>query len=171
MAGRPQYDDAFKARAFAQLEVNNGNIKRTARDLGVPPSTIRRWRDEWEASKNLPAAEDLIVATGDFIEDAERVRDLSLKVLEEKLRLGQGTVAQVATVLGVLDDKISRAKGLADRVTEHKITLPSADELRELLTGMKQNAIDAAAQRDEEIVDAEVVEPKALPPAQTVSSP
>lgn len=165
MSGRPQYDDAFKANAFAQLEVNEGNIKRTARALGIPPSTLRRWRDEWDAAKNLPTAEDLIAATGDFIEDAERVRDLSLRVLEEKLRLGQGTVAQVATVLGVLDDKISRAKGLADRVTEHKITLPSRDEIVAALEGLQNSAIEAATLRDEEVEDAELVEPKALPPA------
>lgn len=165
MPGRPQYDDAFKARAFAQLEVNEGNIKRTARDLDVPPSTMRRWRDEWQASKNLPAAEDLIVATGDFIEDAERVRNLSLRVLENKLARGEGTVAQVATVLGVLDDKISRAKGLADRVTEHKITLPNREDIVAALDALRQGAISAARDRDAEVVDAELVEPKALPPA------
>lgn len=165
MAGRTVYTDEVKATAYAQLQVNDGNVKRTAREIGLPVSTLRKWRDEWEANKNLPAAEDLIAATGDFIEDAERVRNLSLKVLEAKLAAGQGTVAQVATVLGVLDDKIARAKGLADRVTEHKITLPKRDELRELFAGLQQGAIDAAAQRDEVIVEAELVEPRALPPA------
>jgi len=162
MSGRSTYDDAFKANAFAQLEVNEGNIKRTARALGIPASTLRRWRDEWDQDKNLPAAEDLIVATGDFIEDAERVRDLSLQALEDKIRRGEGTVAQVATVLGILDDKISRARGLADRVTEHKITLPSREEIVAALDGLRQGAIEGAAARDEEIVYAELVEPKAL---------
>src|SRR3954471_4456601 len=104
MSGRPQYTNTEKARAFALLETNQGNVKRTARDLGVPVSTLRRWRDEWDADKNLPAAEDIVLATGDFLEDAERVRDLSLNVIEAKLRKGEGTLAQVATVLGVLDD-------------------------------------------------------------------
>lgn len=165
MAGRQQYTDQAKAAAFAQLEVNDGNVKRTARALGLPISTLRRWRDDWEANKNLPAAEDLIVATGDFLEDAERVRNLSLKVLEHKLLAGQGTVAQVATVLGVLDDKIARAKGLADRVTEHKITLPSRDEIVAALNSLQQGAVEAAAERDEVIVKAELVEQKALPAA------
>lgn len=166
MAGRPTYDDKFKATAFALLETNDGNVKRTARDLGIPISTLRRWKDQWETGKALPAAEDIIQATGDFLQDAERVRDLSLTVLETKLRQGQGTVAQVATVLGVLDDKISRAKGLADRVTEHKITLPSRDEIVAALGSLQQGAIEAARQREAEIVDAEVVEQTALPPGQ-----
>jgi transposase-like protein len=165
MAGRQQYTDQVKAAAYSALEVNDGNVKRTARELSLPISTLRRWRDDWEANKNLPAAEDLILATGDFIEDAERVRDLSLRVLEHKLQAGQGTVAQVATVLGVLDDKIARAKGLADRVTEHKITLPSRDDIVAALDGLRMGAIEAAVARDEVIVEAELVEPKALPPA------
>jgi transposase-like protein len=166
VAGRQQYTDQAKAAAFAALEVNDGNVKRTARELGLPISTLRKWRDDWEANKNLPAAEDLFVATGDFLEDAERVRNLALTVLESKLQAGQGTVAQVATVLGVLDDKIARAKGLADRVTEHKITLPSREDIVAALAGLQQGAIEAAAQRDEVIVEAELVEPKALPPGQ-----
>jgi len=165
VAGRPQYTDQAKAAAFAALEVNDGNVKRTARDLGLPVSTLRRWRDDWEKSKNLPAAEDLIQATGDFLEDAERVRNLALTKMEAKLHNGEGTVAQIATVMGILDDKIARAKGLADRVTEHKITLPSRDEIVAALSGLQQGAIEAAAARDEVIVEAELAEPMGLPAA------
>jgi len=165
MAGRQQYTNEAKAAAFAQLEMNEGNVKRTARDLGLPISTLRRWRDEWEKGESLPAAEDLIQATGDFLQDAERVRNLALQKMEAKLLNGEGTVAQIATVMGILDDKIARAKGLADRVTEHKITLPSRDDIVAALSGLQQAAIEAAAERDEVIVEAELVEAKALPPA------
>lgn len=165
MAGRQQYTDQAKAAAFAALEVNDGNVKRTARDLGLPISTLRRWRDDWEKSENLPAAEDLIQATGDFLQDAERVRNLALQKMEAKLHNNEGTVAQIATVMGILDDKIARAKGLADRVTEHKITLPSRDEIVAALSGLQQGAIEAAAARDEVIVEAELVEPMGLPAA------
>ncbi len=165
MSGRPVYTDKDKARAFALLETNGGNVKRTARDLGMPISTLRRWRDEWDKDRMVPAAEDIVLAANDFLEDAERVRDLSLTVIEDKLQKGEGTLAQVATVLGVLTDKIDRARGLADRVTEHKITLPSRDEIVAALSGMSTAAIAAAQQRQEEIVDAEVVEQTALPPA------
>lgn len=165
MAGRPVYTDKDKARAFALLETNEGNVKRTARDLSMPISTLRSWRDEWARDQNIPTAEDIVQATSDFLVDAERVRDLSLVVIEEKLVKREGTLAQVATVLGVLDDKIARARGLADRVTEHKITLPSRDELVAALSGLQNAAVEAAARRHEEIVDAEVVEQRALPSA------
>lgn len=166
MSGRQQYTEEAKAAAFVQLEMNEGNVKRTARDLGLPPSTLRKWRDEWENDKNLPAAEAQLQATGDFLEDAERVRNLALRKLEAKITNNEGTVAQVATVLGILDDKIARAKGIADRVTEHKITLPSRDEIAAALAGLQQGAIAAAEERDEVIVEAELVEDrKALPAA------
>jgi len=162
VAGRQQYTEQAKAAAFAQLEMNDGNRKRTARDLGLPLSTLRRWADDWEKQKNLPAAEALIQATGDFLQDAERVRNLALQKMEAKLANGEGTVAQIATVMGILDDKIARAKGIADRVTEHKITLPSRDDIVAALQGLQQGAIEAAAARDEVIVEAELAEPKAL---------
>ncbi len=165
MSGRQQYTEQAKAAAYASWEVNDHNTKRTARELGLPVSTLRRWVADWEAAKNLPAAEDLIAATGDFLEDAERVRNLALRKMEAKLQNGEGTVAQIATVMGILDDKIARAKGLADRVTEHKITLPSRDEIAAALAGMQQGAIEAAQARDEVIVEAELVERKALKPA------
>jgi transposase-like protein len=160
MAGRATYTDQQKAEAFALLEVNEGNIKRTARDLGLPASTIRRWRDDWNADKNLPSIEDIAQVTGNFLNDAERVRDLALRELERKLP--NATAAQLVTVVGVLDDKIARAKGINDRVVEHKLTLPSPDAIRETLLGLQQAGLQAARLRDEEIVDAEVVEQKAL---------
>jgi hypothetical protein len=84
--------------------------------------------------------------------------------MEAKLLNGEGTVAQIATVMGILDDKIARAKGLADRVTEHKITLPSRDEIVSALDGLRQGAIEAATARDEVIVEGGLAKPKELPP-------
>ncbi len=165
MSGRQQYTNEAKAAAYAALEVNEGNKKRTARELGLPLSTLRRWADDWEKEKNLPAAEDLIAATGDFLEDAERVRNLALRKLEAKLQNNEGTVAQISTVLGILDDKIARAKGLADRVTEHRLTLPAREEIAAALAGLQQGAIEAAKDRDNVIEHAELVERRALPPA------
>lgn len=40
---RRHYTDEDRAAALAALQGNRGNIKRTARDLGVPESTLRRW--------------------------------------------------------------------------------------------------------------------------------
>lgn len=162
MAGKQQYSDDAKAQVYTILTTNDGNVKRTARETGVPVSTIRRWRDEWEAEKNLPSIEDIAAASGDFIADAERVRNQALREMERKLPTA--TPAQLATIVGVLDDKIARARGLTNKVEhEHRLSLPSAEEIAGLLGGLHRRALDDASRRDAEIVEAEVVEQKALP--------
>ncbi|MFL6282750.1 MAG: helix-turn-helix domain-containing protein [Pyrinomonadaceae bacterium] len=40
---RTQYSDDEKASALTLLAVNNGNLKRTARALGIPRSTLSAW--------------------------------------------------------------------------------------------------------------------------------
>lgn len=163
MAGKSKYTEEQKARAYVVLTTNEGNLKRTARDLGIPLGTLRGWRDGWErdGSPDISQVEDAV--TG-FLEEAEEVRDLALRQLKMKLEKGEGNVSQVATVLGILDDKIARAKGIST-THEHKVTLPSAEEIRDALGGFAAGALAAAAIREEEIVDAEVIEPKALPAA------
>jgi hypothetical protein len=39
------YSDQRKAEALAVLTANGGNLSRTARDTGVPISTLQLWRD------------------------------------------------------------------------------------------------------------------------------
>lgn len=40
---RRHYSDAFRAAALAALDANAGNVKRTARELDVPPKTLEGW--------------------------------------------------------------------------------------------------------------------------------
>lgn len=162
MPGKQQYSDADKAQAYTMLLTNEGNVKRTARELGLPVSTLRRWKAEWEADKNLPELEDIQQASGDFVADAERVRNLALRHMERSL--AKATPAQLATIVGVLDDKIARARGLGSKVEhEHRIALPSAEEIAGTLLELQQMAQAGASRRAAEIVDAELVEHKALP--------
>jgi transcriptional regulator of acetoin/glycerol metabolism len=41
------YPEAAKAEVRGVLEAHGGNVKRTARETGVPVTTVRQWRDEW----------------------------------------------------------------------------------------------------------------------------
>jgi transposase-like protein len=43
MATRTQYSDDDKASALVLLAVYNGNVKRAARTLGIPRSTLTAW--------------------------------------------------------------------------------------------------------------------------------
>lgn len=156
MAGRATYDDAFKAQAFVALAANEGNIKRTARDMAVPVSTLRRWRDEWARQESLPSHEAVTEAMGDFADKAESIRWKALVELERQLHTAKPDA--LIKIVGILDDKITRARGLADRTVEHRHLLPSAEELHQLVQGFAEATRKAALERADDIIDAEIVE-------------
>ncbi len=161
MAPRRIYTDEDRARAYIVYTANGGNVKRTSRDAGVPSTTLRDWIKEWE--ENPPAVDLVEQAAGDFLADAERVRDKALVQLEAKL--GDATPSALVATVGMLTDKINLTKGLATSRNETVHALPSPAEMAEALTAAFQGALQAAKQRDLEIIDAEVIEPPALPPA------
>ena len=161
MAGRAAYDAADKARVYVVLTTNENNIKRTARETGVPENTIRRWRDEWE--KNGPPETEVVQqVVADEIDAAERVANKALDRMEEMIDNKEGTLAQVTTAYGVLRDKIDRAKGLLNPRPEQSSNALDRNEVRELLTGFVMAAQDHASRREAEIIDAEIIEPRAL---------
>lgn len=86
-----------------------------------------------------------------FSVDADRVRGKALAALEVQIDTGQAKARELITIVGVLDDKVTRARGLATSRTEHTIALPSADDLRAVLGPAVQQALDAAARRENEI--------------------
>lgn len=152
---RKTYTPEEMARAYVVLETNQGNVKRTARDCNLPESTIRRWRDTWQED-GPPDLDVVTEATGDFVEDAERVRDKALRVLEGKL--DSATPSALVATIGMLQDKVSIAKGLATSRTETVHALPSPQEIADTLGAVLQGAILAAKARDHDIVDAELIE-------------
>jgi len=168
---RATYSADDKARAYVVLQTNEGNLKRTARDTGIPEPTIRRWRNEW-AAEGPPPLDSIQEAATDMIGEAEKVRDLSLKRIRERLESDnvkdQGTLPQLATVYGIVTDKIDRARGIADKRVEHVHALPSPDEIRGALTALVAGVQQGHAVREEEIEDAEIIdeEPRALPPGE-----
>lgn len=169
MAGKSPYTDAEMARVYVTLTTNDGNIKRTARDTGVPASTVRQWRNRWEA-EGPPPMELVEAEVQGFLDEAIAVRGMSLRVLRKKVELlekdpDRVKVAELTTLMGVLDDKITRAQGLATGRVEHVHRLPSPDEIRAALGGLAQGAIEAAKARQADIIDAEIVEqsPRELP--------
>jgi len=45
MAEQRQYTEADKATALALLAANGGNVFRAAKELGIPESTLRKWKN------------------------------------------------------------------------------------------------------------------------------
>lgn len=164
---RRLYSDDDKARGLAALTLHDGNITRASAECGLPQSTLRDWRKEWTRPGGGPpapveqkAAEQL----GEFADRATEVRDDALAYLHASLR--DAKPRDLATIVGILDDKIARAKGLASQRIEVSHSGPSPEEMRQMLSGFVAESVAAARARDDVIIDADVVEqaPRALNP-------
>lgn len=163
---RRSYSDQDRALVFAELTINEGNIKRTARNLDIPISTVRYFKAQWDKQGLPPAVvEALPTVIEDFAANAERVRDKLLVRLEELVDEGKITAREIVPALGMLQDKIRAARGLDAKKVEHKLELPEPEEIRELFGGVIQELVGAAKDRAAEIEDAdwEPVDQIALP--------
>lgn len=174
LSKRHNYSDSEKARVFAELTTNDGNIKRTARNLGMPVSTVRYFKQKWE-TEGVPkeVSEAIPAIVTEFVEDAERVRDKMLIALEDAVDKGDIKPREMITALGVLTDKIRAMRGLDAKKVEHSISLPDVEEMRELFSGIVGEVVGAAERRANELSEAEIGEwepanPKALPTATEV---
>lgn len=164
------YTDEDRARVYMELQIHDGNIKRVARETGVPETTVRNWKENWERDGVPDAIQQMSADVAhEFADEASMVRGVALKQLEAKVRKGEGSVKDLAVTIGILTDKIDRARGVAKKNDEpaRPSELPSADVLRELARGVVRGALDAVALRDQEIEEAEIVEqaPQALLPS------
>src|SRR6266576_2690018 len=165
---RRQYSDRDKALVLAELEINEGNIKRTARNLNMPISSVRYYKQQWEQG-GVPStvAEALPEVVGEFVADAERIRDKLLLALEVAVDEGKIKPSEIVTAIGVLTDKIRAARGLDAKKVEHSISLPDAEEMRVLFAGVIGEVVGEAQTRTDELViidgEWESAEPKALP--------
>ena len=162
------YTDEERARAYVTLLANLGTVRRTARDTGLPEATLREWKNTWE--QDGPPDVSLVEAeVKGFVERAERVRDKALDRLERLIEDDKVPPAQLVATVGMLQDKVSVARGLATSRTETVHALPDADAIREALGAVFRGAVEAARQRDADIIEAEVIEEQAppgeLPPA------
>ena len=166
---RRTYTDDDRARVFTLLAVHNGNVERTSRESGVPPQTVRDWKKTWEKEGPPQTVADKAVDVAtDFVNQAMGTRFEAIVMLRAKL--GDANPRDLATIIGILDDKITRAKGLATGRVEHVHTpqLPPPEELGPMLGNYLERALGAARRRDAAVViEAREVEPgryETLPP-------
>lgn len=135
----------------------------------MPIQTVRDWKKQWERG-GVPAEvkSEVAAVAEDVIDKFEGVRDMALdKIVELIPNATERQIPALATLVGILSDKIDRAKGLDTRKLEVEHTIANPDDVAKSLLGMVSGAVDAANQR-QQIIDAEVVEqaPAALnPPA------
>ena len=159
MAGKSKYSDDDRRRVYLQLQVNDFNVKRTARDLDMPIATVREWKVKWETEGVPPAVIDapaMEEAVDTFVADAARVRDKALARLEVVIDESDKP-RDLATVIGILDDKITRAKGLPTSRTE-TLTVGiegTPEQVQALFTNWAQKSVADASTRASDLIEVE----------------
>jgi transposase-like protein len=137
---------------------NDKNIRATARQCGIGHTTVAYWVKEWEKNGPPENLNDRIRANAyEFVHHASSVREKAMKKLEELIPEAEvKQLSAIATVVGIMDDKIRLAQGLATKRTETVHTLPTKEEMKELMSGFADSLVTAAEDRSNEIV---VIEP------------
>lgn len=160
MASRIEWTDDAKAQIYVQWIANDKNVRKTSREFNIPHGTLRYWVKEWEANGPPPEIEDKIANDAyAFVDHANRVREQAMLKLEELIPQAESKqLSAIATVVGIMDDKIRLASGLATKRTENTYVLPSKQDVQELMGAFVEGIVGAAEDRAGEVVDVEVVE-------------
>lgn len=159
MANVTVYDDDERASVFAALTANEGNVKRTSRETGLPEQTVRNWKKKWDR-EGLPAGveEALPEALDEFVEQASRIRNLALTELELQVEAGEVKARDLITIVGVLTDKVRLVQGHATSRTE-QVSLGTPQEYGAAagaaLAAFLDETVHAAEEREADIMDAE----------------
>lgn len=120
------YTDREKARALTMLDANEGNVYKTAKQAGIPDSTLASWHDgdrpisqqarDWWADEKVELA-DLY----------ERVLRRTLHTMFSGGSMERANFQQLGIVAGILHDKRALLLGQPTSITEN-VSSMSADE-------------------------------------------
>tara|TARA_R110000823_G_scaffold277831_2_gene396329 strand:- start:13453 stop:13968 length:516 start_codon:yes stop_codon:yes gene_type:complete len=160
LASRTGWTDEAKAQIYVQWVANDRNVRKTSREFGIPHGTLRYWTKEWEESGPPAELNDIIANDAyEFVHHANRVREQAMLKLEELIPQAESKqLSAIATVVGIMDDKIRLASGLATKRTENTYVLPSQSDVKELMGAFVEGLVGSAIDRANEVIDVEVVE-------------
>lgn len=111
---RRHYSDADRAAALAALDANGGNWTRTARETGVPGSTLRGWVE----NRDSAAPADLRAQKAETLADAleglawqmvEAARFTLREIKDVAIPLPE--LVRMFTALGIVIDKLQLLRG------------------------------------------------------------
>jgi len=97
---RRAYDALDHAAVHNALTRNQDNVKRTARETGVPENTVRRWRNHWRVS-GAPSHEDTVHAQQIVGRRAQLEQALGTALLRDVLNAAQSDDLSTRTVSAI----------------------------------------------------------------------
>lgn len=125
-----KYTEAFKAKALAALDANGGNVWRTAKEVGIPTTTLERWAKDQDAvppDVREEKRKELAAELEGFVIGLCNLRAKSLEGLN---------VRDTAVAIGIGVDKLLLLKGQPNQISrnesdgQHDLSKLSPAELR-----------------------------------------
>lgn len=120
-----RYSDEDRSDAVAALCANGGNVKRTARELGIPEKTLANWAKGDRHPEAAAAAEE---KKGPLADRLEQVAWQLADAIPGKL--DAAPLQQVATALGIVVDKLRLLRNEPTSIS--KTQGAGTDDLRDL---------------------------------------
>lgn len=139
MPGASPYNREFKLHALALMRENEGNLKKTAKQLDIPHSTLRGWKND----------EDLINDNAEYIANEA----FELEIATQSERIAKKLLKKIDALANKDDLKLSEAVGALEKLA--KIRLSSnkernenkqEDEVSETSAETMNTALDLLAQ-------------------------
>jgi transposase-like protein len=127
----PVYTNEKRAKVLAHLKANGGNLKKTARQFGIPHTTILRWRKAAADPSipilpptnpnpaELPKLAPLVVeAVGELAADYEQYAR-KLMAIDPRLLANYGiSLREVGVNLGILAERILLLRGQPNNINQ-----------------------------------------------------
>ena len=102
-----EFTEDDKAAALAALAANAGNVSKTARDLGIPRTTLSRWSNGERITDGVTAKAH--VKKSALADELESLARILVGAMPEKV--ADATLQQSATALGITVDKMQVLRG------------------------------------------------------------
>lgn len=102
-----RYSDADKSAALAVLKANNGNVKRTAIQLGIPRKTLSGWASGRGVIAELPDLKSNVLVA--FESNLKRQTSAHIDALTQTY--SGASLDELARALCILIDKYEDLKG------------------------------------------------------------
>jgi transposase-like protein len=112
--GRAQYLDEEKASALVLLAVYNGNVKRTARTLGIPRSTLTAWAKG--RGTNPGVTKQCHFKKESLADRFEEVARALLDAAADPAKLADASLKDLVIAAGICTDKMLLLRGQPTRL-------------------------------------------------------
>jgi hypothetical protein len=128
-----QYSDEQKAAVLANLEANNGNVAKTARDAEIPGTTLDAWKRGIGINDDVTNIRD--VKKEDLKDLHKLIAVKSLGLLQNKL--SDCSAQQLSTIAAISTDKMLVLSGEANSITQDVTKHSNEDRASRILELVK----------------------------------